>query len=156
MRGNEKVIARLNLALKSELTAVHQYILDAEMCDNWGYARLAAHIKKQAIDEMKHAERLIERILFLEGTPEMGGQFQIRPGSGVKAIFEHQLQMELDAVREYNESARVCVEAADNGSKELFDGLLQDEEQHTDYLETQLSLIQEIGLDNYLAQHLHD
>lgn len=154
MRGNETVIARLNRALKDELTAVHQYILDAEMTENWGYSRLAGLFKKQAIEEMKHAERLIERILFLEGAPEMGGQFTIRPGTGVKAVFENQLQMELGAVKEYNESATIAADAGDHGSKELFDALLQDEENHTDFLETQLGLIQEIGLDNYLAQQL--
>ncbi len=154
MKGNETVIARLNQALKSELTAVHQYILDAEMAENWGYSRLAELFKKQAIDEMKHAERLVERILFLEGVPEMGGTYTIQHPTGVKAILENQLKMELDAVKEYNESSRISVQAGDNGSKDLFETLLEDEEGHTNFLETQLSLIQEIGMDNYLAQQL--
>lgn len=154
MRGNQTIIARLNQALHSELTAVHQYMLDAEMSENWGYSRLAALFKKQAIDEMKHAEKLIERILFLDGTPEMGGTFNIQPGAGVKAQLELQLKMENEAIREYNESGKVAAELGDNGSKELFDSLLADEEEHADFLETQLGLIQQTGLENYLAQQI--
>lgn len=154
MRGNETIIARLNQALHSELTAVHQYMLDAEMCENWGYSRLAPLFKKQAIDEMKHAEKLIERILFLDGTPEMGGTFHIQPGASVKAQLELQLKLELEAVREYNESAKIAAELGDHRTKELFDSLLEDEEEHADFLETQLGLIQQTGLENYLAQQI--
>ena len=154
MKGNEKVLASLNSALHEELTAVHQYMLDAEMCQNWGYSRLASLIQKQAIDEMKHAERLMERILFLDGTPEMGGNFTVVPAASVQALFEQQLKMELAAVQQYNASAKVCQEAGDNGSKELFESLLKDEESHVDFLESQLTLIQQAGLDNYLAQQI--
>ncbi len=154
MKGNETVIARLNQALNDELTAVHQYILDAEMVENWGYGQLAPLIKKQAIEEMKHAERLIERILFLEGVPNMAGPFAVQPASGVKAVFENQLQMELGAVKAYNESALICAQNGDHGSKELFEALLKDEEEHTDFLETQLSVIEQIGLENYLVEQL--
>jgi bacterioferritin len=154
MKGNEKVIACLNSALHEELTAIHQYMLDAEMCANWGYSRLASLIQKQAIDEMKHAERLMERILFLDGTPEMGGNFTVVPAASVQALFEQQLKMELAAVQEYNASAKTCQEAGDNGSKELFESLLKDEENHVDFLESQLTLIQQAGLDNYLAQQI--
>ncbi|MCS7314861.1 MAG: bacterioferritin [Bryobacterales bacterium] len=155
MKGNETVIARLNEALHDELTAIHQYMLDAEMCENWGFSRLASLIKKQAIGEMKHAERLLERILFLEGTPEMGGNFQVKPAASVPDLLRQQLEMERGAVAAYNASARICQEAGDNGSKELFDSLLEDEEGHTDFLETQLGLIEQTGLANYLSQQMH-
>jgi len=154
MQGNKDVIASLNQALHSELTAVHQYMLDAEMCENWGYGRLASLIQKQAVDEMKHAERLMERILFLDGSPEMGGQFAIPPASDVRALFQRQLQLELDAVREYNAAVKTAAGAGDQGSKELFDELLRDEEQHVDFLETQLELVRQTGLENYLAQQI--
>ncbi|MGC8795052.1 MAG: bacterioferritin [Bryobacteraceae bacterium] len=154
MKGNDTVIARLNEALHDELTAIHQYMLDAEMCENWGLSRLASLIQKQAIGEMKHAERLLERIIFLEGVPEMGGQFSIQQPASVKALLEHQLDMERGAVAAYNASARICQEAGDNGSKDLFESLLKDEEGHTDFLETQLGLIEQTGLENYLAQQM--
>ncbi len=154
MQGNKNVIASLNQALHSELTAVHQYMLDAEMCENWGYGRLAPLIQKQAVDEMKHAERLMGRILFLDATPEMGGQFSIPPAADVKALFERQLQLELEAVKEYNAAVKIAAEAGDQGSKELFDQLLKDEEEHVDFLETQLELIRQTGLENYLAQQI--
>jgi bacterioferritin len=154
MHGNESVIVLLNKALHDELTAVLQYMLDAEMCEDWGYSRLAALIKKQAIDEMKHAERLTERILFLNGIPEMGGTFTVQPGAGVKAILERELALELGAVRDYNAWAKSAAEAGDHGSKDLFESLLKDEEGHTDFLESQLSLIEHTGLENYLAQQI--
>lgn len=154
MKGNETVIARLNAALHDELTAVHQYMLDAEMCENWGFSRLASLIQKQAIGEMKHAERLMERILFLEGAPEMGGHFDIKASASVPDLLRRQLEMERGAVAAYNASAKICQEAGDNGSKELFEALLKDEEGHTDFLETQLGVIEQTGLENYLAQQI--
>ncbi len=154
MKGNETVIARLNEALHDELTAIHQYMLDAEMCENWGLKHLASLIQKQAIGEMKHAERLLERILFLEGTPEMGGHFDIKAAADVPELLRRQLEMERGAVAAYNASARICQEAGDNGSKELFESLLQDEEGHTDFLETQLGLIEQTGLQLYLSQQM--
>ncbi len=155
MKGNETVIARLNEALHDELTAIHQYMLDAEMCENWGFRRLASLIQKQAIGEMKHAEHLMERILFLEGTPEVGGNFDIKPAASVPDLLRRELEMERGAVAAYNASARICQEAGDNGSKELFESLLKDEEGHTDFLETELGLIEHTGLQNYLAQQMH-
>ncbi len=154
MKGNETVIARLNAALHDELTAVHQYMLDAEMCENWGFSRLASLIQKQAIGEMKHAERLMERILFLEGAPEMGGHFDIQAPASVPDLLRRELEMERGAVAAYNASAKLCQEAGDNGSKELFESLLKDEEGHTDFLETQLGVIEQTGLENYLAQQI--
>ena len=154
MRGNSNVITELNKALQAELAAIMQYIVHAEMQDNWGYHALGAYIKKQAIDEMGHAEGLIERILFLDGTPQMDAFPKPNIGASVQAQLENDLAGELDAVRQYNESIAVCVTAGDNGSRELFEKMVGDEEHHTDYLEAQLDMIKEIGIQNYLAQHL--
>ncbi len=155
MRGNQKVIEQLNEALKGELTAIVQYIVHSEMCHNWGYRRLGAYIKKQAIDEMKHAEGLIERILFLEGSPQVDAVPAPKIGASPKAQLENDLSAELAAVKQYNSAARVCAEAADNSSRKLFETMVKDEEEHADFLETQLSMIGEIGLDNYLSQQIH-
>lgn len=156
MRGNEKVIDELNAALKAELTTISQYIVHAEMCDNWGYKRLAEYIKKQAIGEMGHAERLIERILFLDGTPKVDIMLAPNIGANVKAQLENDLRGEIDAIRQYNAAIGVCVAAGDNGSRDLFESLVHDEEKHTDFLEAELHKISEIGLENYLAQQMHE
>ena len=156
MRGNEKVIALLNDALRAELVAINQYFLHAEMCENWGYHRLGGFVKKQAIDEMKHAELLIERLLFLEGTPGMGMKLPLQVGQTVKAQIENDLSLELAAFANYNAAISVCAEEGDNTSRDLFQKLLADEEGHIDFLEAQLSLIKEIGLQNYLAQQMHE
>jgi bacterioferritin len=154
MRGNEQVIAVLNQALKEELTAINQYFIHAEMCENWGYGKLGDYIKKQSIDEMKHAEALVERILFLDGIPRMADPMQLKIGQSVKAQIENDLALEVSAVAMYNEAIRKAAELGDNGSRELLTKLLKDEEDHADWLETQLSQIKEIGLDNYLAQKI--
>jgi bacterioferritin len=154
MRGNEKVIALLNAALKEELTAVSQYFLHAEMCENWGYGRIAQRTKKRAIDEMKHAEGLIERLLFLEGAPQMAELAPLKVGGSVKPQLENDLAAEVAAIAMYNASANACAAAGDNGSKELFEKLLADEEGHADWLETQLGLIEQLGLQNYLIEQL--
>ncbi len=154
MRGNEQVIDLLNQALKEELTAINQYFLHAEMCENWGYEKLGDYIKKQSIDEMKHAEALVERILFLDGTPRMAELLPLNVGQNVKAQLENDLKLEIGAVAMYNASAKKSAEAGDNGSHELFIRLLKDEEGHADWLETQLSRIKEMGLENYLAQQM--
>ena len=154
MRGNDKVIAILNDMLKEELTAINQYFVHAEMCENWGYKKLGDYIKKQSIDEMKHAEALIERILFLDGTPKMAEGLSLKIGQSVKAQLENDLKLEHGAVAAYNEAIKAATEAADNGSRELLKKLLLDEEDHVDWLETQLHMIKETGYENYLAQHL--
>jgi bacterioferritin len=156
MRGNDRVIAALNEALKSELTAINQYFVHAEMCQNWGYDRLYEHTKKEAISEMKHAEELIERILFLDGEPNMSELFPIRVGKNVKQQVENDLAAELDAVARYNASVQLCREVGDNGSREIFEKLLADEEGHVDYLEAQLHQMQEIGLERYLSQQIRE
>src|ERR1035437_362379 len=152
MRGKDKVIAHLNEALRSELTAINQYFLHAEMCANWGYQRIGEVINKRSIDEMRHAEKLIERILFLDGTPNLGMGLQIKPGATVKAQLEADLGLELEAFEQYNASARVCVEEGDNTSAELFKTLLAVEEKHIDFLEAQLNIIKETGIENYLIK----
>ncbi len=156
MKGSAKVIAVLNQVLKAELTAINQYFLHAEMCENWGYERLAKHTRKESIEEMQHAEKLMEHILYLDGTPNMSDYFKINIGPNVKAQLENDLQVEYDAVKRLNEGIQTCVDAKDNGSRDLLEGILTDEEEHIDWLEGQLHAIQEMGIENYLAQQLHE
>jgi len=155
MRGNEKVLKDLGDSLKAELTAINQYFLHSKMCANWGYFRLAAYYRKESIEEMVHAEKLMDRILFLEGTPNMTDLGSIKIGKNVKTQFESDLALELEAVKQLNGAIRVATEAGDNASRALFEEILGDEEEHVDYLEGQLHAIGEMGLENYLAQQLH-
>ncbi len=155
MHGNDQVIERLNEALRMELTAIIQYMVHAEMQDNWGYKRLGGYIKKQAIDEMRHAEGLIERILFLDGTPKVTLSIQPRIGESVKAQFSTDLEDEIGAVKYYNECVKACAEAGDNASREQFEGMVKDEEQHADWLETQLGVIESLGYSTYLSRQLY-
>jgi bacterioferritin len=150
MRGNPEVIAQLNEALKEELTAINQYFLHAEMCENWGYHRLGNYIKKQSIDEMKHAEELIERLLFLDATPKME-LMELSVGGNVKAQLEADLKLEENAVAMYNKAVRISRDADDDTSRELFSKLLKDEEEHVDWLEAQLHQIKEMGYERYLS-----
>jgi bacterioferritin len=153
MKGNPKVLAELNKALREELTAINQYFLHAEMCENWGYHKLSEYIKKQSIGEMKHAESLMERILFLDGTPSMQ-PLDVKIGSTVKAMIESDLALEVSAVRQYNNAVAVAVDQGDNGSRELFEILLKDEEEHVDFLEAQLQQIKDMGYERYLSQQI--
>jgi len=150
MRGNEKVIAELNEALREELTAINQYFIHAEMCHNWGYHRLGSYIRKQSIDEMKHAESLIERILFLDGTPKME-YLDLNIGPTVKDQIAADLKLEVNAVKMYNKAIQVSRDAMDDASRELFAKLLKDEEEHVDWLEAQTHMIKEIGYERYLS-----
>ena len=150
MRGNAQVIAQLNQALKEELTAINQYFLHAEMCHNWGYHGLGDYIRKQSIDEMKHAEELIERILFLDATPTME-YMDLNVGTNVKNQLEADLQLEINAVAMYNKAIQISREAGDDQSRELFSKLLKDEEEHVDWLEAQLHQIKEMGYERYLS-----
>ena len=156
MKGNEQVIAFLNEVLKAELTAINQYFLHAEMCANWGYKKLAGVGRKESIEEMRHAESLMERILYLDGTPTMNELFPLRIGRNVREQIENDLQLEYEAVARLNRGIRLCTEAGDNGSRELAVKILEDEEHHIDYLEAQLHVIAEVGIENYLAQQLGD
>ena len=156
MHGDEKVIQQLNAALNSELTAIVQYMTQSGMCQNWGYKRLGEHTKVRAIEEMRHAEGLIERIIFLDSIPTVDVGLKPRLGSKVQEQIEDlNLKDEQDAVRQYNEAVRICVEARDEGSKTLFDRMIQDEERHADFLESQLHSIKEMGIANYLSQQLY-
>ena len=156
MKGDPKVIAVLNQVLKAELTAINQYFLHAEMCENWGYERLAKHVRKESIEEMQHAEKLMEHILFLDGAPNITDYFKINVGQSVKAQLENDLHVEYDAVKRLNEGIDTCVKAGDNGSRDLLEEILTDEEEHIDWLEGQLHSIGEMGIENYLAQQLHE
>lgn len=155
MRGNEKVLEHLSEALKAELTAINQYFLHSKMNENWGYQRLAVHYRKESIEEMVHAEKLMNRILFLDAIPNMTDLSPIRIGANVKAQLDNDMALELAAVHHLNTAIKDSVAVGDNASRALFEEILKDEEEHVDYLEGQLHAIEEIGLENYLAQQLH-
>lgn len=156
MKGDPKIIAMLNEVLKAELTAINQYFLHAEMCENWGYQKLAEHTRKESIEEMRHAEKLMERILYLDGTPNMSDYFKINIGRDVKAQLTNDLNLEYDAVKRLNEYVQAARAAGDNGSADIFQHILEDEEQHVDWLEAQLGMITEMGIQNYLAQQIYE
>lgn len=152
MKGDTRVIAVLNQSLQEELTAINQYIVHSEMCSRWGYDKLAATIKKEAIEEMGHAEHLIERILFLEGVPSLGNALPFAIGATVKDQLANDLKAETRAVASYNKASQLARDAGDNGSEDLFESHLKDEERHANFIEGQLHLIQEMGYENYLTQ----
>jgi bacterioferritin len=154
MQGNEKVIERLNARLADELTAVNQYMVHAEMCENWGYKRLHEAIQKRAIDEMKHAEKLISRILFLEGGPTVSRLNKITIGADVEKMHKNDWKAEETAIKDYNADIRLAVEVGDNGTRELFESILTDEEEHIDWLEAQLDQIRQMGIQNYLVEQV--
>jgi bacterioferritin len=155
MKGNIKVLKELNGALQEELTAINQYFLHAEMCENWGYKKLSGYIKKQSIDEMKHAEVLIERILFLDGTPSMQ-PLDLKIGGNVQGMIESDLALEVSAVRQYNAAVQLATDEKDNGSRDLLVTLLKDEEDHVDWLEAQLHQIKELGYERYLTMQMDE
>jgi len=156
MQGNPKVIAELNAALKEELTAIHQYFLHSEMCESWKYDKLGDHAKKLSIEEMKHAEALIERILFLDGSPSLTEPLSLNVGQNVKEQLAGDLKLEVGAVALYNDAVKVAAEAGDNASRMLFERLLEDEEGHADWIEAQLHQIQELGYERYLSQQIRE
>jgi bacterioferritin len=154
MRGNPKVIDELNAALKAELGAVLQYMVQAEMCESWGYPRLSAVTKRRAFEEMRHAESIVERILFLDGAPQVNVTLAPVVGATATEQLQAGLADETDAVQQYNHAARVCREADDTGTRELFERMIVDEERHADFLEGQLHAIKEAGIANYLSQQV--
>jgi len=156
MRGNDQILKYLNECLKAELTAINQYFLHSKMCENWGYKRLAEYNRKESVEEMKHAEDLMDRILFLEGTPNMTDLFPIRIGQDVRQQLENDMALEMDAIPRLNQAIAAAREAGDNASRALFEKILVDEEEHVDYIEAQMHIINEIGLANYLAQQIHE
>ena len=153
MKGSPKVIEELNKALREELTAINQYFLHAEMCENWGYENLSEYIKMQSIGEMKHAEALMERILFLDGSPTMK-PLDLTVGKNVKDMLQSDLDLEVGAVKDYNAAIHVAFAEKDNGSRDLFVQLLKDEESHVDWLEAQKHLIEELGYERYLTMQM--
>jgi bacterioferritin len=156
MKGNETVLKYLQETLTAELTAINQYFLHAEMLENWGYERLGKITKKESIEEMMHAEKLLHRMLYLDGSPNMSSLFPLRIGQTVKEQLENDLALEYEAVARLNKAVKASVEVGDNGSRELFEKILIDEEHHIDYLEAQLHMIKEMGYDNYLAQQMKE
>jgi bacterioferritin len=156
MKGNEKIIAMLNEFLADELTAISQYMVHSEMCANWNYQKLHEVAEKRAIDEMKHAEKLIGRILFLEGQPVVSQLNKFNIGASVEEQLRNDLGAEAGAIKAYNDGIRLCLELCDNGSRELIDANLHDEEEHLDWLEAQLDQISQMGLQNYLLGQLSE
>jgi bacterioferritin len=154
MKGDKKVIEILNQALADELTAISQYMVHSEMCANWGYAVLHEKTEKRAIDEMKHAESLIGRIIFLEGLPIVSKLNPMNIGKTVPEMLKNDCEAEIGAVKSYQNSIKICFEVGDAGSRELFEHLLIDEENHLDFLEAQLSQIDQMGLEGYLGAQL--
>ncbi len=154
MKGNKKVIDKLNALLADELGAINQYMVHSEMCNNWGYEKLHKADEKRAIDEMKHAEKLIARIIFLEGLPVVSKLSPIHIGADVQAQHKNDWNAENGAVKSYNEGIKLAVEAGDNGSRELLEAILKDEEDHIDWLEAQMDQIQQMGFQNYLIEQL--
>lgn len=155
MRGNDRIIELLNEVLTAELTAVNQYFLHSKMCHNWGYERLADYVRHESIDEMRHADKVTDRVLFLEGVPNYQRYFPLRIGETVLEQFQADLQLEYTAIERLNSGIATAVELGDGGTRELLAEILVAEEEHADWLETQLEAIRQIGIENYLAQQLH-
>jgi bacterioferritin len=154
MKGNPQILDQLNALLADELTAINQYMVHSEMCDDWGYGNLHTLIEKRAIDEMKHAESLIGRIIFLEGIPVVSQLNKITIGADVKSQLENDATAETEAVTAYNEGIRLAAEVGDNGTRELLEAILKDEEEHLDWLEAQLDQIEQMGIQNYLSEQV--
>ncbi|HTP66752.1 MAG TPA: bacterioferritin [Geobacteraceae bacterium] len=154
MKGNKKLIEHLNARLAEELTAINQYMVHSEMCDSWGYGKLHKQIEKRAIAEMKHAEKLISRILFLEGIPIVSELNKIHIGAEIPKMHENDRLAEDGAIKSYNESIKLAAEVGDNGTRDLLTAILKDEEDHIDELEAQLDQIKQMGIQNYLVDQL--
>jgi bacterioferritin len=155
MKGKTKILDALNLLLADELTAINQYMVQSEMCANWGFDRLHEAAEKRAMDEMKHAEKLIGRILFLEGRPIVSTLNKIHIGDTVDAQHKNDVEAETVAIKAYNDAIKLCVDLGDNGTRELLESILKDEEAHLDWLEAQLDQIAQLGIQAYLAEQLH-
>jgi bacterioferritin len=151
MKGNKDVIKCLNNSLKGELTAINQYFLHAKMLEDWGITKLAKHEKAESIEEMVHAEKIIDRILLLEGLPNLQDLGKLHIGQNVKEVIEGDLKLEIDGIKGYREGIKVAEEAGDYVTSDLFKAILSDEEGHQDMLETQLQMIEDMGIENFLA-----
>jgi bacterioferritin len=154
MQGDPQIIDALNRALTIELTAINQYFVQAKMCKNWGFDKLARKHYEESIGEMKHAEKIIDRVLFLDGVPEIARYDVIRAGVDVKEQLEFDLALEMKGVKSYNEGITLAVQLNDNGTRELMEVILVDSEEHVDWLESQLHLIKTVGLERYLAEQM--
>ena len=154
MKGNDKILKALNARLAEELSAINQYFVHAEMCDNWKYDRLHEVIKKRALLEMKHAEKLIERILFLEGQPIVNKLNLVSIGASVQDMHKNDLAAEMSAEKGYNETIQLAAELKDAGTKDMLEAILADEEGHIDWLEAQVDQIKQMGLENYLSEQI--
>lgn len=154
MKGNERILECLNDLLADELTAINQYMVHSEMCEDWGYERLHEAIEQRAMTEMRHAEKLIARILFLDGKPIVSQLSQIKIGGDVETQHKNDLAAELGAVKAYNQGIELAVEVGDNGTRELLESILKDEEDHVDWLEAQLDQIGQMGISNYLVEQI--
>ena len=156
MRGDPEVIEALNDVLTAELTAINQYFIHHKMCENWGYQRLSKKKKEESIDEMKHADSIIERILYFDGIPNMQRLSPIRVGENPIEQHKLDLAVETEAIDRLNRSIALCREKSDNGSRELLESILESEEESADWLEAQLHIVDEIGAECYLAEQIHD
>ncbi|MBC7978122.1 MAG: bacterioferritin [Myxococcales bacterium] len=154
MKGNDEVLTLLNLLLTNELTAINQYFIHAKMCENWGFERLGHKIREESIDEMRHADQVISRILFLEGVPNLQRYHKLHVGETVKEQLESDLQLEYAAIAFLNQGIDTARKANDNATEDLFTKILVSEEAHADWLETQLDLIRQVGEQNYLSQQI--
>jgi bacterioferritin len=154
MKGDKQVIALLNDVLTAELTAVNQYFLHARLCHHWGYERLYERVRKESIGEMKHADELIERILYLEGMPNVQRYGKVDVGQTVPEQFQLDLQVEYEAVKRLNQGIEACRTAGDNGTRTLLERILHEEEAHVDWLETQQETIKQVGAESYLSEQL--
>lgn len=156
MKGDPRIIEILNEVLTAELTAINQYFVHGEMCENWGYERLHHIIRKHSIGEMKHAEEVIERVLFLEGVPNVQRLGKINIGETFEEVLKSDYALELDALPRLNQGIELCRELGDNNTRHLLEEILEDEEEHVDWIEAQMSLIQQVGIQNYLAQQIKE
>jgi bacterioferritin len=156
MQGHDDVIELLNEVLTAELTAVNQYFVDAKMFANWGFDRLARKFRDESIDEMKDADSLMERILYLDGLPNMQRLGSVRVGETPLEKLQLALELEREAIERLNRGIALCVERTDNGSRDLLEEILEGEEEHADWLEAQLDLVRQVGIENYLAQQIHE
>ena len=154
MQGSQRVIDALNAGLTIELTAINQYFVQAKMCDNWGLKKLGAHHYHESIDEMKHAELLVDRILFLDGVPEIARYDVIRVGETVKEQLENALALEINASKTYNEGVQICIEDKDSASREIMEQIIRESEDSVDWLEAQLDMIEKMGIENYMLSQV--
>ncbi len=155
MKGDKRIVDILNDVLTAELTAINQYFVHGEMCENWGYDRLHSVIRQHSIGEMKHAEEIIERILFLDGIPNMQRLGKINIGESVNEQLRLDLALEMEAVSRLNAGIEECRKLDDNNTRHLLEAMLKDEEEHVDWIESQLALMEQVGAQNYLAQQIH-